>query len=244
MSENIKEALEYAVELNQQGLEIVMADDGTEYYDANKVRMVELDPKRYPETLHLKTLKSLVDYLKSGLNGLDEMNLIVVVEDNKEVTVYTEDDELENRVRLISVAAQIPIIPFDSWQSSEQFNIMLQSLFINSDDRSPLLDFASRLKVENGAEIQDSGVNQVTTVKNGVASLAQAKTPNPVTLRPYRTFAEVDQPESQFVFRINSQANLALFEADGGKWRLEAIENVANYLREELSTKENITILA
>ncbi len=65
-----------------------------------------------------------------------------------------------------------------------------------------------------------------------------------MTLRPYRTFAEVEQPASQFVFRINQNAQMALFEADGGKWRLEAINNIANYLKESLVLQDNITILA
>lgn len=57
-----------------------------------------------------------------------------------------------------------------------------------------MLEFASALKIENGAEIEDNGVSQVATVKTGVASLAKGKAPNPVTLRPYRTFSEVEQP--------------------------------------------------
>ena len=95
-----------------------------------------------------------------------------------------------------------------------------------------------------GAEVIDYVVIQIATVLDGVASLAQAKTPNPVTLRPYRTFNEVEQPASQFVFRINKSANLALFEADGGKWQLEAISNIADYLMKELAGNDKITILA
>ena len=32
--------------------------------------------------------------------------------------------------------------------------------------------------------------------------LADVIVPNPVKLRPYRTFAEIEQPESSYVFRI------------------------------------------
>ena len=39
-------------------------------------------------------------------------------------------------------------------------------------------------------------------------------------------------------------ANLALFEADGGKWQLEAIDNIARYLAKELADNNKITILA
>ncbi|CYX37361.1 TPA: hypothetical protein ACIRGN_000676 [Streptococcus suis] len=244
MTENIKAALEYAVELNQHGLEIVTAGDGTEYYDANKTRMVELDPKRYPRTLELSTLTSLVEYLKSDLNGMQDQRLIVAVEKNDEVCVWSENDEFEHRTLLVDVKARVPELTFGRFISSEQFNIMLQSNFIDDADRGALLDFASALKIENGAEIEDNGVSQVATVKTGVASLAKGKVPNPVDLRPYRTFNEVEQPASKFVFRIDKNAQMALFEADGKRWVQEAVGNIAAYLKAELADLEHITVLA
>ncbi|NQN13819.1 hypothetical protein HPA25_07815 [Streptococcus suis] len=244
MTENIKAALEYAVELNQHGLEIVTAGDGTEYYDANKTRMVELDPKRYPRTLELSTLTSLVEYLKSDLNGMQDQRLIVAVEKNDEVCVWSENDEFEHRTLLVDVKARVPELTFGRFISSEQFNIMLQSNFIDDADRRALLDFASALKIENGAEIEDNGVSQVATVKTGVASLAKGKVPNPVDLRPYRTFNEVEQPASKFVFRIDKNAQMALFEADGKRWVQEAVGNIAAYLKAELADLEHITVLA
>ncbi|HGA1325634.1 TPA: hypothetical protein ACIRIH_001308 [Streptococcus suis] len=244
MTENIKAALEYAVELNQHGLEIVTAGDGTEYYDANKTRMVELDPKRYPRTLELSTLTSLVEYLKSDLNGMQDQRLIVAVEKNDEVCVWSENDEFEHRTLLVDVKARVPELTFGRFISSEQFNIMLQSNFIDDADRGALLDFASALKIENGAKIEDNGVSQVATVKTGVASLAKGKVPNPVDLRPYRTFNEVEQPASKFVFRIDKNAQMALFEADGKRWVQEAVGNIAAYLKAELADLEHITVLA
>lgn len=243
-TENLKAALEYAVELNEHGLEILTAADGTEYYDANKFDLKELDPKRYPKVMWLSTLTSLVDYLKSGLNNLSNQRLIVVVEKNDEVSVYSENDELEQRTLLAKSKARIPELSFGHFLSSEQFNIMLQSNFIDDNDRGTLLEFASALKIENGAEIEDNGVSQVATVKTGVASLAKGKAPNPVLLRPYRTFGEVEQPPSLFVFRIDKQAQMALFEADGKRWIADAVGNIAAYLKEQLADQEHITVLA
>ncbi|MGC4439762.1 hypothetical protein ABXW85_12900, partial [Streptococcus suis] len=131
MSENIKAALEYAVDLNQYGLEIVTAADGTEYYDAHKTKMVELKPKRYPKTLELSTLTSLVDYLKTDLNNMKKQRLIVAVEKNDEVCVWSENDELEHRTLLVDAKARIPELIFGQFMSSEEFNIMLQSNFID-----------------------------------------------------------------------------------------------------------------
>lgn len=40
----------------------------------------------------------------------------------------------------------------------------------------------------------------------------------------------VDQPESNFTLRVNGEACVALFEADGGAWKNEAVENIKQYL--------------
>lgn len=244
MSENIKEALEYAVKIANEMPETIIGNDGKEYYDRNKYSLVELKTKYYPKTLNLNTLDSLIDYLKSDMNNINSKRLMVIVEGPREVIVCEEEDDDLNRNVLVTVEAIIPNVQFGRYDSPSDFNISLQSLFVNADDRNTVIEFASALKIENGSEIVDDGIGQTATIKQGVASLAKAKAPNPVTLRPYRTFSEVEQPSSEFIFRINQLANMALFEADGGKWRLDAINNIANYLKEELADQTNITILA
>ena len=245
MTENIKDALSYAVELAGKENKIIRSETGKEYFDNSEYDLQELNPRKYAPILELQTLKSLVDYLKSDNDLISDRKLVVVVDSFQKVSVYDQVDfENGKRPQLVSVKASVPVIPFSYWRDQEEFNIMLQSMFIDDADRNLVLDFASHLKIEKGAEVQDNGISQMATVRDGVASLAQAKTPNPVTLRPYRTFNEVEQPASQFIFRINKSANLALFEADGGKWQLEAISNIASYLTKELAGKDKITILA
>ncbi|WP_261103700.1 hypothetical protein [Streptococcus mitis] len=245
MTENIKDALSYAVELAGKENKIIRSETGKEYFDSNEYNLQELNPRKYAPILELQTLKSLVDYLKSDNDFINGRKLVVVVDSFHRVSVYDQVDfENGKRPQLVSVKATVPVIPFSNWRDQEEFNIMLQSMFINDADRNLVLDFASHLKIEKGAEAQDNGVTQTVTVRDGVASLAQAKTPNPVTLRPYRTFNEVEQPASQFVFRVNKSANLALFEADGGKWKLDAVKNISDYLKTELANNDRITILA
>lgn len=245
MTENIKDALSYAVELAGKENKIIRSETGKEYFDSNEYNLQELNPRKYAPILELQTLKSLVDYLKSDNDFINGRKLVVVVDSFHRVSVYDQVDfENGKRPQLVSVKATVPVIPFSNWRDQEEFNIMLQSMFINDADRNLVLDFASHLKIEKGAEAQDNGVTQTVTVRDGVASLAHAKTPNPVTLRPYRTFNEVEQPASQFVFRVNKSANLALFEADGGKWKLDAVKNISDYLKTELANNDRITILA
>lgn len=86
------------------------------------------------------------------------------------------------------------------------------------------------------------------TVKTGIASKGEAIVPNPVHLRPYRTFLEVDQPESDFVFRMKQDKydgiQCAVFEADGGAWKMEATHSIKEYLKTELADMPQFTVIS
>ena len=56
-----------------------------------------------------------------------------------------------------------------------------------------------------------------------------------VALRPYRTFLEVDQPESEFLLRLDDNGNVGLFEADGGMWEQTAKASILSYFEEHLA---------
>lgn len=243
MTENIKEALQYAVDLAGQE-EKTIEVDGKQYYDISSHTLRELDPKKYPERLHLTTLDSLIDYYKNDINKITEQRTMIVVDNPREVCVYTEDDELKKRTLLINVEADLPSVSFGEFMPADEFNIMLQSKFLNQYARENVIDFASKLVIEDGSDIEDDGVSQITTVKQGVASRAKAKAPNPVKLAPYRTFLEVTQPASNFILRLDKNANLALFEADGGFWKIQAVRLVKEYLSENLKDIENTFVLA
>ena len=45
---------------------------------------------------------------------------------------------------------------------------------------------------------------------------------------------EVEQPESEYLLRVDENGRIGLFEADGGVWKLEAKRNVKEYLAVEL----------
>jgi hypothetical protein len=65
---------------------------------------------------------------------------------------------------------------------------------------------------------------------------------NPVWLKPFRTFTEVDQPASPFVVRIREDCgsiDVALFEADGGSWRNDARYLIKEFLNFQINNPEN-----
>ena len=56
-----------------------------------------------------------------------------------------------------------------------------------------------------------------------------------VALRPFRTFLEVEQPESEFLLRLDDNGNVGLFEADGGMWAQAAKANILAYFEDKLA---------
>ncbi|MFR7698965.1 MAG: hypothetical protein ACLUZ5_03110, partial [Lacticaseibacillus paracasei] len=135
--------------------------------------------------------------------------------------------------------------PYGQWLDSESFIIALQAQFMTTEDGKVLLKFVGNLKDESAQTMVDDGVSQVATARSGVASVGKVVVPNPISLRPYRTFLEVEQQESDFVFRMHEGPKLALFSADGDAWRNTAIDLVAEYLSEKLvKFGKHVTVLA
>jgi len=103
-----------------------------------------------------------------------------------------------------------------------------------------VLKTVASLTCEDKLQVEDNGLNQSVTVKNAIApGITDVASIKPrVSLAPYRTFREVEQPKSDFVLRVNrgpkGMPMVGLFEADGGAWQMDAIHNVRDYLKAQL----------
>ncbi|WP_142415442.1 hypothetical protein [Hathewaya massiliensis] len=234
-----REALEYLVELGEEKEILFETQQGL--FTTRNLRRVEM-PKA--KALTVSTLTGFVDYIKSNLDKLPEQ-LLVQVKSHDEVRLYSPLNADREREEYVQAQAILPNnIVYDRFISTEQFNIMLQSSFTDEGDKEVLLKYTGLIKDEAVKSTGDDGVSQAVTIKTGVASVGQAVVPNPVTLAPYRTFPEVDQPLSKFIFRMQEGPRAAIFEADGGAWRNQAIKNIKEYLEKELEGLENIKIIA
>lgn len=220
--------------------------EGYLYSDKSLTR-IDYNPKA--SKIEMNTLSSLVDYIKANV---DEMSgkMIIHVQSPTKVQMYSELDYERKREYMVEVNASVPDFRFNQFTDHEPFCINLQSKFINepSTDRALLLKFAGTVEAGTVAEYGDDGVTQKATVKTGIASKGEAIVPNPVSLQPYRTFTEVDQPFSQFIFRMKQDKydgiQCALFEADGGAWKIEAMREIKAYLEEQLSGIEGFIIIS
>ena len=237
----IKKALEYIVGMSEPQ---VLENNGEAYSDKGLHRICH-NPKA--QAIEMTTLTSLVEYIKAGIDTMDD-KMIVHVSSPEKVLLYSMLDLDRVREYIVEVNAQVPEFRYGRYMDHESFLIALQSKFIPNDDRELLLKFTGT--VENGTVSQygDDGVTQKATIKTGITSKGEAVVPNPVRLRPFRTFVEVEQPESAFVFRMRQDSDggveCAVFEADGGAWKNAAMENIKKYFQLEVSDLPQFTVIS
>lgn len=166
----------------------------------------------------------------------------------KVVASLLEPDGLKRRrtLAVCSCDAVTPGVDFaGKWMSSEQMNILLQTAFDDEPsvegasgdetERAHLMRMVGTLVEQQIVITKDDGVSQQLETRTEL-SINREVAPRLVSLRPYRTFRNLRQPASLFLLRVKAgtdkpgQPQLALFETDGGRWRLDAMKAIAGYL--------------
>lgn len=224
-----KEALEYLVEMGYKKELLVATEKGL-------FSKVPLTRVKFPkiETLQVSNLTSIIEFLKSNIDKNNKKLLIQVVSP-KEVRVLTPIGVDGDREEILRATAILPDnLRYDSFLDTEKFNIMLQAGFSDKGNKDLVLKFTGLIRDEAVKETGDNGISQKVTIKTGITTVGEAEVPNPVTLAPYRTFPEVEQVESKFIFRMKEGPMAAIYEADGGAWKNEAMKRIKEYLIENL----------
>lgn len=57
-------------------------------------------------------------------------------------------------------------------------------------------------------------------------------------MAPRTNYSSANSAASDFIFRVKDGAKLALFEADGGAWKIEAMRLIASWIINRLGTSE------
>lgn len=220
-----------------------------ETYTSFRGRMDRVMPvkEEKPDVFEAFSLRGLVDFIKADVDGVfscpDRRFIVRVVSPRKVEVLSPMHGYYMERDMLAKCDALVPDIPFGKFQGVDEFQIMLQSMFEDSDNRALVLKLSGSLRSEQSNQIADDGVSQKVTINRGVATAADVTVKNPVVLKPLRTFYEVIQPESPFILRFNDEAKAALFEGDGGAWKLRAVENIRVWLSNALN-ECNVEVIA
>lgn len=200
-----------------------------------------------PKALSFYTLQGLVDYINENNEGLiptgDQKIILQVVDVNRVVLMSAPSKNQKIRFTIADAYSHAPDIPFERFMDTEFFSTILLSRFIETEARNMLFSVVKSMTKKQSCNTTDDGVSQVITVEQGVSMASNVTFKNPVPLKPMRTFSEIDQPESNFTLRVNEDAEAALFEADGGAWKVKAVLSIAKYLKDNI-TNPNVVVIA
>ena len=235
MMEGLKAALEHVEELARENEKTEVIEICGKTY-ANK-SLKRYDAQEMAESITATTLSSLVDYIGSCSREFPDGDMIIHIVSPTKVKLISELDTERRRECLFETEAETSEYRFDKWYDQENFMISLQANFQYSTDLEAVMKLAGNIEKKNDQSFSDDGRTQVATMTVGVATKAAAIVPNPVELIPYRTFQEVGQPASKFVFRIGENNDIPIFkliEAEGGIWKNEAVSNIKRYLTDAL----------
>lgn len=246
MSLEINSELRPAIDLIRQAEDKkhFIAQNGQEYVVDGDGDIHLLTNPLVREPLALNQLTGLLDWIShEGIKIQDKKDFLMVqVVSPTEVRVIGRVNNQGRRSVYVDVNAVVDNIPFGRFLDQEDMVILLQSQFVHDeeqqtekgiDDRDILLQVVSNLRSDEVQQQTDDGVSQTVQINSGVASVSTVKVPNPVTLIPYRTFQEIEQPASKFIFRMHEGMTSALFEADNSQWKVEAKQWIKTFLINE-----------
>lgn len=225
----IKEAIEKILTLSRP--EVVEVDERA-YLLQGRDPAIDV----YPPTLKINNLSGIVDYCSEAPEEI--RNFLIHVRDFDQVAVYMPMyGPFNTRPELIRATARPTGFMFGYQYPYEDFVIAMHTNFVPNEDRDYVLKFIGSVRVDASSKIDDDGISQTLTAKQGASSLVKdIPIKNILTLKPYRTFTEIEQPESVFVFRMKVEKGAPVFsihEADGAAWKQTAIERIKAYLAEK-----------
>lgn len=205
---------------------------GGQTYTDGHLTMVPIHEDR-PECITVSGLDGICQLIRTELAKVGT-TVLVQAKSYKTVEVMTTYLDDFSRNILYRAEADVPGLR-TGFRDRETALIELRSLFIPGEGTAYLLDLLSRMTDENSISTQDNGVTQTVEARQGIALKERVEIRPRVVLQPFRTFLEVDQPESEFLLRVDAEKGIGLFEADGGVWKLEAKKNIAAYFAKNLS---------
>lgn len=210
-------------------------------FSISEVEVEEIRPVvDRPGTLTVTSLDSLVKIVKTeGIK--DDTPLYVTVPNHLTVSCFGQFKRNDRCSRLMYYCATEKTVP--GWEEKvklpfEEAMIALRTRFQPTQDTEYALKLLSEITTGAKITFNDNGVATSVVTRKGIDLQSNQAIRPIITLRPYRTFQEVEQPASQFLIRVNENG-ISFIEADGGMWKLAARKTIVEYL--EKAFAEEIT---
>lgn len=229
--------------LELQRPETVRIDD-RDYWTSNG-EMIR--PPTSP-TFQFHTLTALVNWIE--INEVDEELFIVVSEPNQVVCCGLLNElHFQRNVYAASKTFEQKSFPFDRYMSIEEFIICAQARLIPTPARAKLIQAVSNIRGTDVVSSIDDGISQEVSVSNKIGRLENVKIEPLIKLAPYRTFSEIEQPESGFILRMRQVEKglpqVALFTTGDTSWKNSAILSIRDWLKDQdVISRKEIDVIA
>lgn len=204
----------------------------------SNMQLYKIDPVR-SESISLVSLTGLVCWFRDFPDPLAKGKVAgIVVAGPCSVIAVSPLNDLQYRDLLVKATTK----PQDSfnygtWYNQEDFNIRLKCAFVKSPDLDNVIKIAGGVIGTDEMTNADDGFTQSVAIKKGVSGVAKVEIQNPVRLYPWRTFSEIEQPGSEFIFRYRKCGNepqFALFAVSNNDWESVARLSILEYLKGQL----------
>lgn len=213
--------------------------DGHYYLAGNDGSFTEVKPElEMVENILLSSLDAMVAFVKTEAVKKHDA-VYITIPDHMKVECFTHpyaDFRMSREYLYTANATDVPgwgdkvSLPF------EEAIIALRTRFQHTNDTEYALKLLSDITTGSKVTFNDNGVATSVVTKRGIDLQSNATIRPIISLRPYRTFQEVEQPTSEFLIRINER-NITFIEADGGMWKLAARKTVKQYLDQALEAE-------
>mgnify|MGYP001039245922 CR=1 FL=1 len=189
-----------------------------------------------PDTLPLHSLDALVKLVRTEASKA-EAPLYITIPDHLTVRCFGQPQPDARFFRQVYYEAHATNVP--GWDEKvqlgfEEAQIAMRTRFQETADTVYALKLLSDICCGAKVVYNDNGIATTVTTQKGVALQSNDQIRPIITLKPYRTFQEVEQPESIFLIRVGERG-ITFTEADGGMWKLKARETVKAFLEDKLS---------
>jgi len=244
----IKEAIKYLVEMG--GIHKESLIDGSEYVSSGEDSRIINKPVLEP--IVCNTLTGIVDFINMNETlPVSEQILInpvcihIISNSRVELIGNFNDDW---RTKKIWVKAKCDDYSLGRVSKSlEEFLVLLQSFFVQDSETRYLLSILSKITAVNGVEVTDKGVSLAIERKKDIHFKESDDIRSQFAFCPYRTFTEIEQPESLFILRVQGDSekgiNIVMEQTTDPTWKISAIERIKEFFQGKITDK-GITIIA
>lgn len=214
-------------------------DSGSTFAITGDGKAVELRPAiDHPDTIDLHSLDALVKLVRTEASKAASP-LYITIPDHLTVRCFGQPDADARFFRQVYYRAHAIDVP--GWDDKvqmgfEEAQIALRTRFQETPDTVYAMKLLSDISCGAKVVYNDNGIATTVTTQKGVALQSNEQIRPIITLKPYRTFQEVEQPESIFLIRVNERG-ISFTEADGGMWKLRARETIKAFLENALEAE-------